>query len=380
MNYSVIKKDAKDVVAPAKERYRAGKIPAFLKTEEDHQTQTHTESKIDQDRRLQRQHEIVGKPERNRRRHTAEIIVEDSKSAEPQNKEENIDDANAIAIDRRRKLKELALQRQREETMDLNNTTVDIMKEGISVEEASDYSESSGDDEVMLKPVFVPKEKRQTLTSKIDAEEEELEKRKEIELKNRKIESHNLIVDILNKEIKDTLKETKDPLKVDDTDGLDPAGEYEAWKLRELIRIKRDAENEAERIRVREETELLRNMDDKEREEYLARNRREKPKGGKIEFLQRYYHKGAFYQDIQESEDIFKRDFNQPTLDDHIKKDALPDVMKKKKFGKRGQTKWTHLSAEDTSKKDSGWSKSSKSTSRLGGAKPIFDKPTKKKN
>lgn len=29
---------------------------------------------------------------------------------------------------------------------------------------------------------------------------------------------------------------------VDDTDGLDPAGEFEAWKLRELMRIKRDKE------------------------------------------------------------------------------------------------------------------------------------------
>ena len=29
---------------------------------------------------------------------------------------------------------------------------------------------------------------------------------------------------------------------VDDTDGLDPEGEFEAWKLRELQRLKRDRE------------------------------------------------------------------------------------------------------------------------------------------
>lgn len=29
---------------------------------------------------------------------------------------------------------------------------------------------------------------------------------------------------------------------VDDTDELDPTGEFEAWKLRELMRIKRDKE------------------------------------------------------------------------------------------------------------------------------------------
>ena len=30
--------------------------------------------------------------------------------------------------------------------------------------------------------------------------------------------------------------------EVDDTDGLDEQAEYEAWKLRELMRIKRDKE------------------------------------------------------------------------------------------------------------------------------------------
>ena len=29
---------------------------------------------------------------------------------------------------------------------------------------------------------------------------------------------------------------------MDDTDGLDPEGEFEAWKLRELTRLKRDRE------------------------------------------------------------------------------------------------------------------------------------------
>lgn len=29
---------------------------------------------------------------------------------------------------------------------------------------------------------------------------------------------------------------------MDDTDGLDPEGEFEAWKLRELMRLKRDRE------------------------------------------------------------------------------------------------------------------------------------------
>ena len=34
-------------------------------------------------------------------------------------------------------------------------------------------------------------------------------------------------------------KETEVP-DVDDTDGIDPEGEFEAWRLRELARIKRE--------------------------------------------------------------------------------------------------------------------------------------------
>ena len=32
---------------------------------------------------------------------------------------------------------------------------------------------------------------------------------------------------------------------IDDTDGVDPQGEFEAWRLRELARIKRDKEDGA---------------------------------------------------------------------------------------------------------------------------------------
>jgi microfibrillar-associated protein 1 len=35
---------------------------------------------------------------------------------------------------------------------------------------------------------------------------------------------------------------TTGPPDVDDTDGLDEEAEFEAWKIRELLRIKRDKE------------------------------------------------------------------------------------------------------------------------------------------
>ena len=37
---------------------------------------------------------------------------------------------------------------------------------------------------------------------------------------------------------------------MDDTDGLDPEGEFEAWRLRELARIKRDKEEAMLQVKV----------------------------------------------------------------------------------------------------------------------------------
>jgi hypothetical protein len=86
---------------------------------------------------------------------------------------------------------------------------------------------------------------------------------------------------------------------VDDTDGLDPLGEFDAWRLRELARIKRDKEAEIAREEEREEIERRRALPEEQRmKEDLERAkklREEKPKGKQV-FLQKYWHKGAFHQ------------------------------------------------------------------------------------
>ena len=91
-------------------------------------------------------------------------------------------------------------------------------------------------------------------------------------------------------------KETPD---IDDTDGLDPDAEFEAWRLRELSRIKRDKEEQLKRDLEREEVERRRALPEEQRLkedlEHAQKSRDGKSKGQQ-KFLQKYWHKGAFHQ------------------------------------------------------------------------------------
>jgi microfibrillar-associated protein 1 len=132
-------------------------------------------------------------------------------------------------------------------------------------------------------------------------------------------------------------------MDIDDTDDLDKEAEHEAWKLRELQRIKRDKEERDQYLREQEDLARRREMTD---EQVRAEDEKLKPKKEKSQqrFLQKYFHKGAFYLD----EDIEKRNFAEPTPEDMVDKTALPEVLQVKNFGKASRTKWTHLTNEDT--------------------------------
>ena len=148
---------------------------------------------------------------------------------------------------------------------------------------------------------------------------EEVIKKKELEAEERRKESHNMVAESIRRELLESTsililsfrtpcllmhyfhieeKEAEVP-DVDDTDGIDPEGEFEAWRLRELARIKRDKEEAMKRELEREEVERRRAMPEEQRlKEDLERAeklRAEKPKGQQ-KFLQKYWHKGAFHQ------------------------------------------------------------------------------------
>jgi microfibrillar-associated protein 1 len=75
----------------------------------------------------------------------------------------------------------------------------------------------------------------------------------------------------------------------------------------------------------------------------------------KWKFLQKFYHKGVFYMDsssVGAESDVRKKDYSEPTLEDRIDKEKLPQIMQVKNFGKKGRTKYTHLVDQDTTLKD----------------------------
>ena len=135
---------------------------------------------------------------------------------------------------------------------------------------------------------------------------------------------------------------------VDDTDGIDVDAEFDAWRLRELKRIHRGKEAQAKRDEEIEEIERRRAMPEdvrlKEDTEIARQKREEKSKRSKGLYMQKYWHKGAFYNDM----DVLQRDLSGPTMN-QVDISKLPKVMQTRDFGKAGQTKHKTLREEDTS-------------------------------
>lgn len=71
-------------------------------------------------------------------------------------------------------------------------------------------------------------------------------------------------------------------------------------------------------------------MTESERQAEFRKNPREivnqANKKGKYKFLQKYFHRGAFYVQT-DAEKVYQRDFAEPTLEDHFDKTKLPAVM-----------------------------------------------------
>ena len=138
-------------------------------------------------------------------------------------------------------------------------------------------------------------------------------------------------------------------------------------------------------MKEEEEKGRMRNMTEEERQSELEKNPKivtNAAEKGKYKFMQKYYHRGAFYLD--EEQDVFKRNVAEPTLEDHFDKTILPKVMQVKNFGRSGRTKYTHLVDQDTTAHDGPWAAETLQTQKFvttqgGGFKPVFERPSKRR-
>ncbi|GLC61879.1 hypothetical protein PLESTB_001813900 [Pleodorina starrii] len=272
------------------------------------------------------------------------------------------------AARRRQAVRERLLQQQREEELRRQQQQQQQQEEEEEEEEESSEYETDDDEDDgpggrLLKPVFVPKHARDTVVERVAMEEEEekaVEKEKK-RLQSRKEETKEILAAQMALEAAAAAAAAAGPAGADDIDTddeADPVQAYEAWKARELRRIKRDREEREAAEREAAERERLKNMTEEERAAWEKANpkvARESSPKSKWAFLQKYWHKGAYFQEAPDdtrgtagSDSIFTRDFSAPTGMDKFDKSVLPKIMQVKNFGRSGRTKWTHLLAEDT--------------------------------
>ncbi|XP_013781251.1 microfibrillar-associated protein 1-like [Limulus polyphemus] len=354
-------------------------------------------------RRLQRREQEEDEEERierHRQIHEPEVIATGDQNEEAgelkeptirwRDEEESSDEEelDEEEIERRR----ILLRQKAKERVEQEEELMDVEDEGRSeVEESEEseyeeYSDSEEETGPRLKPVFVRKKDRVTIQER----EREVHKQKELELEvkrmneDRRRQTLKIIEDENRKEIMGTVKQ-EDPALTVNTDDENDEAAYESWKLRELKRIKRDKEEREGYEKERLEIERIRIMPEEKRRTELRNMPRvitNKPVKGKYQFLQKYYHRGAFY--LNEEEEVLKQDFSAPTLEDHFNKTVLPKVMQVKNFGRSGRTKYTHLVDQDTTHFDSPWiSETAQNvkfhTNQAGGMKQMFERPSVKK-
>lgn len=234
-----------------------------------------------------------------------------------------------------------------------------------SIEEATSGSEeTSSEDEApkkILRPTFIRKDQRKDPISISDtrnqdqlwADEEARRKEKADAMIQEQLEKDAAARAIGKKDWDDD--DLEDVELVDDTDGLDPETERAAWKLRELKRVKRDREAIELAEQEREEIERRRNLSKEDREiedrEFLEQQKEEREDKGKMGYMQKYFHKGAFFQDDAKAAGLDRRDIMGSQFQDSGNREILPQYMQIRdmtKLGRKGATKYKDLKSEDT--------------------------------
>jgi microfibrillar-associated protein 1 len=268
----------------------------------------------------------------------------------------------AEAAEERRLAKEKAERMAVEEGFVTEEEEESEEEEDDDDEEESESEEESSEEEaprrLMIRPKFVPKSQRGTkdpveLEEEARQAEEEARKKAADELVEEQIKKDLAARAAGKKHWDDDENEESD---VDTTDGLDPEAEEAAWRVRELKRLKRARAIIEEREKELAEVERRRNLTEEERqaedEAFLAHQKEEKDGKGKMSFMQRYLHKGAFYQDEMKAAGLDKRDIMGSRIQDDVRnREALPEYLQRRdmaKLGRKGATKYRDMRTEDT--------------------------------
>ncbi|KAK0836653.1 hypothetical protein LTR02_013934, partial [Friedmanniomyces endolithicus] len=252
----------------------------------------------------------------------------------------------------------------------------DVAKGSSDEDDDSSEEEESSDDEPkkpMIRPTFISKAKRTqqnlTTTSKssetLAAEEEAIRKAKADELLQAQLERDAAARAAGRKAWDDDAANIDPEDEVDDTDDVDPEAERASWKLRELKRVRRDRLAIEEKEKEREEIERRRNLTAEEREaedrEFIAKQEGEREGKEKMGFMQKYYHKGAFFgaagdgdgeEQDEEVRAVMTRDLaGAKVADEAGDKSGLPEYMRIRdmtQLGRKGRSKYKDLRGEDT--------------------------------
>ncbi|KAH0498150.1 hypothetical protein TgHK011_005421 [Trichoderma gracile] len=232
--------------------------------------------------------------------------------------------------------------------------------------ESEEEEESSEEEEaprrLMMRPKFIPKSQRSNTASGTNPEAA-AEAARQAEEAARKKAADELVEEQIKKDLaaraagkKHWDDEDDSGSDVDTTDGLDPEAEEAAWRVRELKRLRRARQAIEERERELAEVERRRNLTEEERaaedEAFLARQREEKEGKGKMAYMQKYYHRGAFFQEETAAAGLLQRDIMGSRIQDDVRnREALPEYLQRRdmtKLGKKGATKYKDMRTEDT--------------------------------
>lgn len=235
--------------------------------------------------------------------------------------------------------------------------------------EESSSEEEEAPPKVHLRPTFIRKGQRKegtgggaaAGTSKNEDEiweEEEVRRKAKADAMIQEQIEKNLAAQAAGKKDWDDDEASSEADQVDDTDGLDPETERAEWKLRELKRVQRERAAIETAEKEREEIERRRNLSREDREaednQFLAAQQTERDSKGKMGYMQKYFHKGAFFQDDQyaQAEGLHKRDIMASRYqDDTQNRELLPQYMQIRdmaKLGRKGRSKYKDLKTEDT--------------------------------